>query len=192
MIGTSKRRAFSAALILVGAVALYNWVVSPHVGYLHAMRRLEPVVGRMVEQRQRIRGALDGKRQKLRSLQREFAETRQGFFTREESEAFTHNLQSFIEQVGCSIVIADFTYGSDGKQDRGPGMPAAVQDYHIGVIVWGYYDEITALLDRLQNNQPIVWVDSCRMDLLDARGGMLECRLALTTYVLWEEGESCP
>lgn len=186
----SKRYALSLAPILIGAIALYNWVISPHVGYLHAMRRLEPMVDQMVEHRQRICGTLDAELHKLRALQRELAGAREKFFPREECKAFVHSLQSLVEQAGCTLIMAEFTRGEGTRQTPEPGAPAAVEALHVGMTVWGQYGQIITLLERLQENRRAVWVDSCRMDLLDSQEGRLECRLTLTSYVVLEQGES--
>ncbi len=191
MIGPSKKRVFSAALILIGAAALSGWVVSPHVGYLHAMQRLEPVVGQMVQQRERIQGTLEEKLRTLRTLQRELVETGEGCFTRGQFKAFTYNLQSLVEQAGCSIVIVEFTHDADARQGSELRIPGAIHSLRVDVTVWGYYDQIIALLERLQDNQPMVRVDSFRTDLLSGQGGQLECRIALAACVLSEERESC-
>ena len=38
------RTASSAVLVLIGVLALYNWVLGPHVHYLLAMQRLQTAV----------------------------------------------------------------------------------------------------------------------------------------------------
>ena len=47
----ATRNASSAALLAIGVLALYNWVLAPHVGYLHAVQRLGPVVDRVTEEK---------------------------------------------------------------------------------------------------------------------------------------------
>ena len=81
----SKRNAISIALIVIGAAAMYNWILSPQVGYLRAVQRYQPVVDEMAEETGRIGGTLDAKRQQLRTLQQELAEARGSLFTREEA-----------------------------------------------------------------------------------------------------------
>ena len=43
-LSASRRYALTTAPFVIAAAALCNWVVWPHVGYLHAMQRLEPVM----------------------------------------------------------------------------------------------------------------------------------------------------
>jgi hypothetical protein len=190
MLYKSKRYVLSLAPILIGAIALYNWVISPHVGYLYAMQRLDPIVDQMVEQKQRIGNTLDAEHHKLRALQRELAGAREKLFLREESKAFVHNLQSLVEQAGCTLIMAEFTRGEDTRQTLERDAPEAVEALQVGLTVWGQYGQIITLLERLQENRRAIWVDSCHMALLDSQEGRLECRLTLTSYVVLGPGES--
>ena len=63
---------------------------------------------------------------------------------------------------------------------------------HTNLTVSGQYEQIVSLLQTLRDRRQKVWVDSCRMDLLDPRGGGLKCQFGLTTYALLETGELTP
>lgn len=180
----SKRNAISIALIAIGAAAMYNWILSPQVGYLRAVQRYQPVVDEMAQETGRIGGIQDEKRQQLRTLQRELAETRDGFFTREEARTFLGNLQSFVEQAGCKVAAADFT--SDGRigLPRKSGELDPVMTSQVNLTAVGQYDQIITLLERLQSNRKRVRVDSCRLALSDVRSGRLECKLILILHAL--------
>ncbi|HQG47647.1 MAG TPA: hypothetical protein PK373_01055, partial [Sedimentisphaerales bacterium] len=49
-ISKPRRCVLTTALFVIAAAALYNWVFSPHIGYLRAMQRLEPVMDKMAEE----------------------------------------------------------------------------------------------------------------------------------------------
>jgi hypothetical protein len=183
----SRRNAFSMALIMIAAAAMYNWIVSPHVGYLRAVQRYQPVVDEMAEETGRISRTLDKRRQQLRTMRRELAETRDSFFTRGEAKAFLDNLQSFVEQTGCKVITADFTSDDKAGQPRESKELAPVAASHVHLTVAGQYDPIVTLLERLQTSRKKIWVDSCGLTLSDLRSGRLECRLVLTLYALSEK-----
>jgi len=191
LVGDSKSNVLPVALVVIGAIAMYNWMVRPHVSYLHAVQRLEPVVGQMADERDRICGTLDARLERLRAMRRELAEVRGGLFTRDELKGFIPDLQSLVEQTGCAVVMADFSDGTETRPARGAGSQAAeVKASRANLTVLGRYDQIITLLERLRSNRRKVYVDSCRLELSDARLGQLKCQLALTTYAVLESGEA--
>ncbi len=180
----SKRHALSIALIVIGVAAMYNWILSPQVGYLRAVQRYQPVVDEIAEKTGTIGGSLDKKRQQLRTLQRELAEARDGIFTQEEAGMFLGNLQSFVEQTGCKVAGADFTPNDGTRQPREAKELAPVVTSQVDLTVVGQYDQVIALLERLQGNRKKVCVDSCALKLADVRSGRLECKLILILHAL--------
>lgn len=179
----------AAAPLIIGAVALYNWTISPHVGYLHAMQRLQPVMGRMAEELDAIHGTLEEKRSTMRSLQRDLGRTRDGLFTPEESTAFLRSLQALAESTGCTMVGADFTVEEEADRISDPNTPVIAKASHVDLTVTGSYEPIVLLLQTLRERRQKVWVDSCNLNLADPRRGRLECQLGLTIYVVLQSGE---
>jgi len=182
--GKTKRYASSGALLIVGALALGNWLLSPHLGYLHAVERLEPVVMHMAEERDRICGTREAKLEELRRLQDELAEADSRFFSDGSTKEFVRCLLPLIEATGCTVVVADFTGGTDTITVPDPNESLIVVVNSANVTVLGQHDEIVALLKRLQTHRPKVWIDACRIGLFDKRSAQLECSLVLTVQVI--------
>ena len=189
MPSASRRYTLAAAPFLIGAVALYNWVISPHVGYLHAMQGLQPVMDRMVEELDVVSEGLSEKRRTMRRMHDELARVREGLFTREESKAFVHDLQALVTKAGCVLVAADFALGKEPTEIEDPNVPVAIEALHADLTMAGQYEQITSLLQTLREWRRKVWVDSCQIDLVDPRNGRLECRLGLTIYIVRQPGE---
>ena len=183
------RYALTAAPFVIGVAALYNWVVSPHVGYLHAMQRLEPVMDRMADELGAVSGCLDEKLATMRALRGELAMLQEGLFTREESKAFFHDLQVFVEETGCVMTKVDFTRDKITKGTEDPNVPVVVEACRADLTVAGQYEQVVALLRTLRERPRKVWIDSCRLDLVEPRSGRLECQLGLTLYALVQPGE---
>jgi hypothetical protein len=188
-------------LLVIGAVAMYNWVVSPHVAYLHAVQQLEPAVERMAAENERIRRSLGPDIRRLQSVRRERAGVQEGLFADTELIALIRNLPALVEQTGCTVVVADFTGGGDPGADP----DAAFTIRHAGLTVRGTLDQITALLDRLQKHRPKVWIDAFRMERVAARPDLtrtgpdaerssepgvapFKCQLVMTMYTLAPAG----
>lgn len=174
-----RRYAWMIAPFVIGAAAIYNWVISPHVGYLHAMQRLEPVMDRMADEVGRVSGALDEKRSGLRAMQRELAESRRQLFTQDESRRFIHDLQDLVENAGCAVIAVDFTGDDDTAVATDPNVSVAVRSFCLGVTAIGQQEQIVALLRSLRERRPRVWVHSCRLEPHDSHGGRLKACLSL-------------
>jgi len=183
-----RKGVLAVALCLIGAVAVHNRVVSPHIGYLHAMQRLEPVLDRMAEELEAVDETREEKLSTARGLQAELARVREGLFTPEEAAAFTHDLPTLIENTGCTMSEVDLTSTGDSEQTDDPHATVAVRALNVDCTVMGQYEQIVALLQSLHQRRQKVWVDSCEIDLLDPRGGRLKCRLGLTIFIMLQLG----
>jgi hypothetical protein len=193
MLGRSARNALAGALFVIGTIAMYRWVVSPHVAYLRAVQRLGPAVERMAAEDDRIRRSLGPGLRRLQSMQQERTDLQEGLFTRAEFTSFIRNLPALVEQTGCTVIVADFTGGSDPGATRGADPDAAFTARPAGLSVRGTLDQLTALLDRLQKNRPRVWVDTFRMERVGGAGTEpFKCQLALVMYTLAEPAPARP
>ncbi len=176
------RHASSAAVIVIGAIALYNWVLASHVGYLHAMQKLEAAVGSIAEEKDRVGGTLKAKIGQWRSLRQELAELEDGVFTTQEAQAFLRGLLLLVEETGCTVVVADLAGHDKTTPIEEPNAPLVVDVFRPSLAVSGGADQILTLLQRLRDHRPRVWIDSCQCDFSDAEEGPLECSLGLALY----------
>ena len=185
----AARNASSAALLAIGVLALYNWVLAPHVGYLHAVQRLGPVVDRVTEERERICSTLDEKAGQWRTLQQDMAELDEGVFRADRARTFVRGLLPLVEETGCAVVRADF--GADAKAERfeEPNVPMVVDVSHTNLDVLGQPGQVSALLQRLRDSRPRAWIDSCRCDFSGGDAGQVECNLVLTLYAVVDRKE---
>lgn len=185
------RSVWPAALLVIGAIAVCNWVAWPYVGYLRAVQHLEPVVDQMAEEKDRIHGNLGPKLRQMRTMQQELADIRAGLFRGGEAGEFLRSLPALVEQTGCVIALADFI---DGDGDAGPSHPGDEADVleasRASLTVLGQYEQFITLLERLQSNRGKVWVDSCRVERFDAGSGLCRCQLAVTIYTVVEGEDS--
>ena len=186
----AARRAFSAALVAIGGLALCNWVLAPHLGYLHAMQRLEPVVERVAAEKDRIGSVLEARRGEWRTLQQEWASLREGVFTAQDARAFIRGLLPLVEETGCTIVLADFTSGGKTERVEEPNQPLAIAPSPVTVVARGEPEQVSVLLRRLGDHRPRIWIDSCRCVFPAGGTGPMECNLALTLLVVRDRPET--
>lgn len=164
VLGRPARNALAGALLVIGVIALYNWMVAPHVAYLHAVQQLAPAVERMAAENDRIRRTLGPDLRRLQSVRRERADVQKELFAGAEFTALVRSLPELVEQTGCTVIVADFTGSGDPGPGRGAEPNTAFTIRRAGVTVRGTLDQIAALLDRLQEHRPKVWVDAFRME----------------------------
>ena len=188
----AARGASSAALLVIGVLALYNWVLAPHVGYLHAVQRLEPVVGRVTQERERICSILDRKVGQWRTLQQDKAKLEEGVFTVEQAKAFVRGLLPLVEETGCAVLRADFNPDTRTPRLDEPNLPVVIEVARMNLDVLGQPDQVSALLGRLRDSRPRAWIDSCRCDFSGGQAGPVECNLALALYIVVERQGPAP
>lgn len=188
----AARHASSAALLALGVLALYNWVLAPHVGYLHAVQRLGPVVGRVTEERERICSTLEGKVGQWRTLQRDKAELDEGVFTVEQAKAFVRGLLPLVEETGCAVMRADFNPDTRTQRLDEPNLPVVMEVSRMNLDVLGQPDQVSALLQRLRDSRPRAWIDSCQCNFSGGEAGQVECNLALALYTIVDRREPAP
>jgi hypothetical protein len=170
-------------VLVIAAGAAYDGVISPHIGYLCAMQRLEPAMDRMAGELDMICDTLEERLAALRSMRRELAETQERCFTYDECRQFMHVLQDLVEKAGCALVAADFTHEADSGTTKADAF-AVVQSFHVDLTVTGQYEELIALFQGLGEGPQRIWVDSCRMGLLDPARGQMELQIDLTIHAV--------
>jgi hypothetical protein len=64
----SSKNAVFAALVAIGAITLYNQIVTPHVNYLRAAQRYESVIDELARKNQTINNNVTAKKKELEEL----------------------------------------------------------------------------------------------------------------------------
>jgi hypothetical protein len=100
----STRGAMSVALVAILAVAMYGWLVSPHVGYLRAVQAYEPAVKEAAAQKEILDKTLRAKQQKLDAVHAELTELRAMLFTPEEARDFFGEMKRSAAKRRCCHV----------------------------------------------------------------------------------------
>src|SRR5512146_231053 len=114
----------------------------------------------MATENSRIRRSLGPGLRDLKNARRDRAAVQERLFAPDEFTTFIRSLPALVEQTG----------GTDPGAAHDAGPEAAFTSRHAGLTVRGTLDQITALLQRLQENRPRVWVDAFRMECGAARG----------------------
>jgi hypothetical protein len=182
----SAKTVMSAVVIIVAGVAAYGWVVSPHVAYLRAVQKYEPVVEDVARQKIAVSGALGAKRRRLEAIRSELALLRTEFFTPVEAVTFFSGLKQLAEENGCTVDFIDFTFDS-GPRDEETSPGFSIAGHHASLSLIGQYSDLVAMFEQLQQRTQEVSIDSSWIELSDVRTGRLKGRIALTIWVITGE-----
>ncbi len=186
-LNSSSRNAITTALIFIAAVAMYNWMVAPHVNYLFAVQRYEAVVDNIAHEKEIIIKALERNKANLQQLTDQLTSVRNSFFTPAEAKTFFSNLEAIAKDTDCILQSLNFT-----KQDRGVAFKRSQDDLHISaesatLSFIGSYDNIIAFLNKLQNRIQKVWIGSIRLRIFDIQSAKLKCDTTITIYVVQDK-----
>lgn len=177
-----SKNAISAALIITAAVAMYNWILAPHVAYLFAVQRYEPVVGNIASENEALCKQLDDKRKQVDQLRQRFAQLSGTIFTPSQARQFLANLQDISEKAGCTVTSMSFSQDLPGPViKQGQDMLLVVsKGATIGLLA--SYNNLVALLESLEKQTQKVWMDSLAMETLETDSERLKATISITIY----------
>jgi len=179
-LNSASRNAISAALVVIVAIAVYNWIVAPHVTHLHAVQQYEFVVDDVVKKNKILSSAVRTKKKKLEQLHEEFAQLQGSLFTADKAKEFFSDLQAISVQAGCTVYSLNLVT-SERNSEQGQAEDA------LGIVtksailsVIGAYGDIIRLIESLQARQQKVWIDSVKMTSCEDASGQLKCDMTIT------------
>ncbi|HUT46540.1 MAG TPA: type 4a pilus biogenesis protein PilO [Sedimentisphaerales bacterium] len=180
----SAKTAMFAALVLIGTVAVYNRIVTPHRNYLMAAQQYESAVDHLDRKNQTIRQNLAVKRKKLEELQEKFRQTNLELFDPVEAGRFFSHIQDKSEEAGCIVSLLTFSTGSLASGEKRSKSNHYITKEHAKLSVLGGYANIVALMDKLQDSPKKVCIDSVGINADDQDTVHLECEMTVTIYVI--------
>jgi len=186
----SAKTAMLAALVLIGTVAVYNWIVTPHRNYLMAAQQYESAVGRLGRKNQTIRQNLAVKKSKLEELQEKFRETNLELFDPVEAGQFFSNIQAKSEKAGCIVSLLTFSTGSLASEEKRSTSNHYITKQQANLSVLCGYANIAALMEILQDCPKKVCIDSVAINADDQDTVHLECEMTVTIYVIHRKEEN--
>ena len=175
-LGSSKRNATSAALIVIAAFAMYNWMVTPQATYLSAARGYESAMNKVVEQNKSIARQIEIKKKELQVLHEKSAQLQSVLFTHNQAKEFFSDLQVISEQAGC--VVHSINFIADKRNPENERLGVVTRSAAISVV--GVYRDIVKLVERLQTRTQEVWIDELEVQTLDPSSDKARCDLTVT------------
>lgn len=171
-------------LLVVAALGVRSWVVTPHLASLKAAQQYERATGDRIEKSKTINHQLRAKRTRLEKLTAEYALLSDMAFSPAKAEEFLSDLEAFCEQSGCVVASLSFMNGPDQTAD---GWSASVVARGAALTIYGRYGSIARLIEKLQGRREKVWIDALHMARLTSDLSRVACRITITIYVNLDE-----
>jgi hypothetical protein len=184
----SSRTAVSASLILIAALAMYNWIVAPRTNYLLAAQRYEFVMENVVKINTSIGNKVETKKKKLQELREQSAQLQSTLFTPDQAREFFSDLQAISKETGCIVYSVNLINNvpnpiKDGQLQDSAGI--VTKSAVLSVV--GVYKNITKLIERLQSRTQKVWIDSVKVQALNNNSDLPRCDITITICALTDK-----
>lgn len=186
----SSRSAVSAALIVIVAIAMYNWIVAPHVTCLSAAQRHESVLGSIAKKNEVINNTVEFKKKELQQLREQSAQLQSTLFTPNEAKEFLSDLAAIAEEAGCAVYSLNFSTSEPGPENKQSKDTLGIVANSAMLAVIGVYENIIRLVEKLQTHTRGVWIDSIKMKALDDNSSELKCDVTITIYTIQKKDTS--
>jgi len=184
----SSRNAVSASLILIAALAMYNWIVAPRTNYLSAAQQYKFVIDNMVKKNKTIDNRVNIKKKKLQELRERSAQLQSTLFTSDQAREFFSDLQAISEQIGCIVYSVNLITNNPNPNKDGQLQDTADIVTKSAVLsVVGVYRNITKLIERLQSRTQKVWIDLVKVRTLNNNSDRPRCDITITICVLTDK-----
>jgi hypothetical protein len=176
----------AASIVIVG-VALYNWIVAPHVTYLQAVQRYEPVVDRIAREKASLNDLLIDRKKKLADLESQFSRIRPLLYTYEQARQLLSDLEEMAVEHKCSMTTVDIGSNRPMRIVGDEQESLLVEGIDTSVTITGDYDGIMAFIGRLQTQQRKIWIRTLILELAGPETQKLRCRIDIGIYVIKEK-----
>jgi hypothetical protein len=183
----SKRNAVSAALIVIAALAMYKWMVTPHTAYLSAAKGYEFAMDNIVKKNKIINNKVQIQRQKLQDLHEQSAQLQSILFTHDQAREFFSDLQAISDQADCSVHSLNFMTSKKNPKDEEPENTSGILIKSAVLCVVGQYNDIARLIERLQGRTQKVWIDAVKVRTIDFGSDQPKCDITITICEISDE-----
>ena len=181
------RVASYAALLLVVFYAVYSWALAPHVAYVQAVQRYEPVSVAVLREAAALRSTVEEDEEILQELRMQLADVGPVLFTQTEIQELFGDLASLAEQRSCQLIKVTMerdavtTAPAEGKDATIPIEAIAIE-----VSYAGQAGDLTEVVGDLQAYDHKLFIRSVRLDTVGSNPSVLRCHIDMKLYVAQE------
>ncbi len=184
----SPRNLAFAALVLMGAIAVYNRVVAPHANYVLAAQRYESVADKLTRKKQAIINNVKIKKKELEGLEEKLEQMRTNLFEPIEAKEFFSDIEVMSEGANCTIYSLDVSQTRSALKAERSGARGYTTANHAKLSVVGSYRNMVVLMNKLQGSPRQVWIDSVSIKPISDSSNQLKCDISIVIYTTEEKG----
>ena len=188
----SSRNVGFATLVLIGANAVYNRVVAPHVNHLRVAQRYESVLGALAMENQIVSNDVTVKRREFEELQEKFKHINIELFEPNRAKEFFSDIEVMSGEANCIIYSLNFPPIDSALKGELPETSSHITAERANLSVVGNYKNIITLINRLQDRLEQVSIDSVSIEPIEGNFDQLKCDIALMIYVMHNLGKELP
>ena len=184
----SPKNIVLAALVLMGAIAIYNRVVAPHANYLLAAQRYESVANKLIRKNQAIIDNVKIKKKEVEGLEEKLEQMRTNFFEPIEAKEFFSDIEVMSEGANCTISSLDVSQTRSALKAERSGARGYTTANHATLSVVGSYRNIVVLMNKLQGSPRQVWINSVSIKPISDSSEQLKCDISIVIYTTEKKG----
>ena len=184
----SPRNIAFAALVLMGAIAVYNRVVAPHANYVLAAQRYESVANKLTKKNQAIINNVKIKKKKLEGLEEKLEQMHTNLFEPIEAKEFFSDIEVMSEGANCTIYSLDVSQTRSALKAERSGARGYITANHAKLSVVGSYRSIVMLMNKLQGSPRQVWINSVSIKPISDSSEQLKCDISIVIYTTEKKG----
>ena len=185
----SAPAAFLGALVLIGIIAAYNWIIAPHRNYLLAADKFESTVTNLARKNKIIGNQVTMKKKELEELHDKYKQSCARLFDPVEAGEFFSNIQASAERANCILSSLTFSPVRPAPKTARPRTDEYITAQSATLSLSGGYGNILALMDLLQDGPKQVCIDSVGINSDEQDSVQLECGMTVTIYVIHRKEE---
>jgi len=174
--------AVSVMIVVIVSVAAYNWLVAPHISYLHAAEQYQFAVKNMATQNNVIKNSLNGRKEKLEKFRRDLAKTRAMIFTASGAKRFFSSIEAISSKADCLIYSINFLSEKNKSDAKSAQNVTGIIPQRVFVNFAGTFSNLIKFLTKLTDRPQKVSIDSIRIEATNSDPTLLECEMIFTIY----------
>jgi Tfp pilus assembly protein PilO len=183
---SSSKMIVSASVVLIVAIAAYNWLISPQTTYLHAANMHETMMLNAEQKTSTIKKQIQQSQTQLDTLQIQIAKIQDKFFTPDRAKEFFLDLEPISLQYNCNIESFEFKPEISSK-NKNRKSTSAITAKSAQVVLSGTYPNIVKFIKKLSGFAERVCIDDISLEPVYLGSRRLNCNMTVTIYLIQDK-----
>lgn len=184
---TRSRVVIATGLTLIFLYAVYGWVLAPHVIYVRAVQRYEPVAETIRRESALVQGHVTDDQEELEALQEYYIDLRAKLFQYDEAKNFFDALEVQARKYDCRVLTKNMGRKGPIRVMSDASSETTIKGIESTMTMIGQYYDLIRFVQELQDNERGVFIHSLQMVAQDDQQANIRCRIEITVYVSQEK-----